>query len=375
MGFAKVIGQQHVKDRLIECVNRGRVPHALLFWGNEGAGKFALAMAFAQYLNCSSPHDGDSCGECLSCRQFRALQDGNGHFFPPDLHFVFPYVKTESKKLCDDYLQEWYGMLRTSSFYFNMETWLSSMAGEKKQALIYSDESNEISRKLSHKSFEGKYSITVFWLPERMHEVCANKLLKLLEEPPENTIFLLVCQSPEKLLPTIVSRTQMIHVPPIAYEDLRKIFPDDVARVADGNYVLARALTEDDGDLQFQMQMFRNLMLMVFRRDLVSLKDFAENMAAKGREYSTSFLSYSQRLLRESFIATLNRSELNYLSSGEAAFISKFKNFVNVFNIERLYEIFAGASTDIERNVNTKIVLFDMGLQLMTQIKKKDITD
>lgn len=162
----------------------------------------------------------------------------------------------------------------------------------------------------------------------------------------------------------------MIHVPPIAYDDLRKIFPEDVARIADGNYVLGRELTADEGDLQFQMQMFRELMLMVFKRDLVGLKEFAENMAVKGREYSTSFLSYSQRLLRESFIAALNRPELNYLSSNEAAFISKFKNFVNVFNIERLYEIFADAATDIERNVNTKIVLFDMGLQLMTQIKR-----
>lgn len=363
MGFANVLGQQQVKKQLLQSVGRGRVPHALLFWGNEGAGKFAIALAFAQYLNCENPHDGDSCGECLSCRQFKSLQH-------PDLHFVFPYIKTESRKLCDDYLHEWRDMLLESP-YFNMEKWLAAMSGEKKQALIYSDESNEISRKLSRKSFEGKYSIMMVWLPERMHEVCANKLLKLLEEPPSDTVFLLTSQNPERLLPTIVSRTQMVHVPPIAYEDLRTVFPEDAARVAEGNYVLARELAADAGVLKEYMQMYRELMLMVFKRNLSGLKSFAETLAAGGREYSLSFLTYAQRLTRESFIAKLDCPRLNYMSTEEDAFICRFKDFVGVANIERLVEVFSDAAGDIERNVNAKIVIFDMGMQLMTQIKRK----
>lgn len=363
MRFADVIGQQSVKARLGEMIAGGRVPHSLMFYGNEGCGKFALALAMAQYLCCENPSDGDSCGHCLSCRQLATLQH-------PDVFFVYPIVRSDGgKETCDSYAKQWREMIAESP-YFNLEDWNYHMQGGKKKAVIYSNESEAISEKLSFMSRESAYRCMIIWLPERMHESCANKLLKLVEEPPANTLFFFVSDNPDAVLPTIVSRTQLVHVPPIDEASLTAAFGAETARVAAGNYVQARKIAESAEENAEATEKFRELMLNVFSRNLVKLRAFAEDMDSKGREAEGQFLSYAQRLLRESFVANLSDERLSYMSRAEKQFVSKFRAFIGPRNVERIYEIFSEAADDIERNVSGKIVFFDMAMQLMTQIAR-----
>ena len=207
MFFRDVIGQEEVKQRLIQEVNEGRIPHAQLICGPEGVGKIPLAIAYARYISCSNRSETDACGVCPSCVKFNKLVH-------PDVHFVFPIVnKAKSPKVsvCADFLPQWREQLLTSP-YFNLNHWLNNIGAENKQAQIFANESDEILKKLSLKSSEGGFKITIVWLPEKLHPVCANKLLKLLEEPPERTIFLLVSEKPDMILPTIQSRTQRMNV-------------------------------------------------------------------------------------------------------------------------------------------------------------------
>ena len=209
----------------------------------------------------------------------------------------------------------------------------------------------------------------IIWLPEKMHESCANKLLKILEEPPSNTVFLLVSEQPELLLSTIISRAQMIHIPNIQADDMKDLFPPEIVRTANGSYLQAKMLLDQKEESQANFILYRMLMAYVFKKDLVSLKKFSEDMVAKGREPIKSFLEYAQHVTRECFIANLQDNTLNYTYPYEAEFTSKFKRFVSIYNIDALTEQFSRASSDIERNVNAKIVFFDLGLQLMTKIK------
>ena len=212
--FRDVIGQEAAKQRLLQEAGEGRIPHAQLFCGPEGAGKLPLALAYAKYLCCTNPGPEGACGTCPSCVKWNKLVH-------PDVHFMFPIVKSAKgkKEVCDDYLADWRHLLMNNP-YFALSHWFSAMGAENGQALIYARESDEITRKLSLKSVEGGYKITIIWLPEKMHEACANKLLKLLEEPPEKTLFLLVSEMPEQLLSTILSRTQRFSVPRIAEADI-----------------------------------------------------------------------------------------------------------------------------------------------------------
>lgn len=191
MFFKDIVGQSEVKERLVTSARKGLIPHAQLFCGPEGVGKFPLALAYAQYLNCENPTDNDSCGKCASCVKY-------AHLTHPDLHFVFPIVKKAAKKkeVCDDYIADWREFVKQHNYYFNLTQWLDHIDAENSQGLIYAKESEEILRKLSLRIYEAKYKIMIIWLPEKMHESCANKLLKIIEEPTDNTIFLLVSDTP-----------------------------------------------------------------------------------------------------------------------------------------------------------------------------------
>lgn len=360
MQFKDIIGQQPIKQRIIGLIQENRLPHALLLWGNEGIGKLGLSIALAQYLLCNNRQEGDACGECLSCKQIKKLMH-------PDMHFVFPIVKKTTEPICDDFLEEWREMI-TQTPYFSYQQWMDKI-GDGKQGQIYSRESEEIIRKLSYKGFQGDYKVMIIWLPEKMNAICANKLLKLLEEPPEKTFFILASNQPEQLLSTISSRTQMIHVPNIATEYLQPIFGQEVARVANGNYVKALSIQNQAGESKIYFDLYRNLMLMVVRHDVLGVKNWAEQLHEMGREEMKNFLAYAQHITRECFILHFGASELNYLEVHEQDFAPKFARFLSATNIEFIMETFAKAVTDIEQNGNGKIVLFDTGLQLMTKIK------
>ncbi len=235
-----IIGQQAVKRELCHSVQEGKIPHALLLSGSAGVGKLPLALAFAQYVACKHRTDTDACGVCPTCLQYSKLQH-------PDLHFAFPIVKVDKgAEVCDDYLNDFREMVRSNP-YCDPDDWTMAMGAEKKQSLIYEKESSEIQRKLSLKSFADGYKVMIVWQPEKMHIACANKLLKLLEEPPEMTLFLFVSEHPEQLLPTIISRLRPLPIPRLTDEEIVEALTrqgvvsnpqqaHDVARLAGGSY-------------------------------------------------------------------------------------------------------------------------------------------
>ena len=283
MFFRDIIGQQTVKEHILRLVQENRLPHALMLWGNEGVGKLPLALAMAQYLLCSNKQGGDACGTCLSCKQMSKL-------IHPDLHFVFPIVKSSTEPKCDDFLEEWRDMVLSTRGYFLYDQWIEKI-GEGKQGQIYAAESDEIIRKFSYKSFQGDCKVMIIWLPEKMNVVCANKLLKLLEEPPEKTYFILVSEQPEQLLSTIVSRTQMVHVPCIAMADMEASVGEVLARVANGNYVKALTMQQQAGSSQPHFELYRQLMLAVVMIKLPQLKAWAEQLNDSGREEIKRFFN------------------------------------------------------------------------------------
>ena len=377
-----IIGQQAVKRELCHSVQEGKIPHALLMSGSAGVGKLPLALAFAQYVACKHRTDTDACGVCPTCLQYSKLQH-------PDLHFAFPIVKVDKgAEVCDDYLNDFREMVRSNP-YCDPDDWTMAMGAEKKQSLIYEKESSEIQRKLSLKSFADGYKVMIVWQPEKMHIACANKLLKLLEEPPEMTLFLFVSEHPEQLLPTIISRLRPLPIPKLTDEEMVEALTrqgvvsnpqqaHDVARLAGGSYREAlRILDAEDRDKQlfaeFQ-ELMRNAWLVGVRKNyeaLQKLNEWSMTMAKESsRERQCAFLQFAQRLIRENFIYNYGEPALNYETSDEQQFSVKFAPFINERNIEELTEQFARAEAQIMQNANARMVLFDLCLQCIVLIKK-----
>lgn len=372
--FRDVIGQEAAKQRLLQEAGEGRIPHAQLFCGPEGAGKLPLALAYAKYLCCTNPGPEGACGTCPSCVKWNKLVH-------PDVHFMFPIVKSAKgkKEVCDDYLADWRHLLMNNP-YFALPHWLSAMGAENGQALIYARESDEITRKLSLKSVEGGYKITIIWLPEKMHEACANKLLKLLEEPPEKTFFLLVSEMPEQLLSTILSRTQRFSVPRIAEADIalalrdkyavQSADADAIAHMANGSFVKALETISLNEENQLFFDLFVSLMRLAWQRKIRELKQWSEQVAGLGRERQKNFLDYCQRMIRENFIYNLHQPEMNYLTRPEENFAIRFAPFVNERNVVGIMEELSEAQLHIVQNVNPRMVFFDFALKMIMLLKQ-----
>lgn len=372
--FRDVIGQEAAKQRLLQEAGEGRIPHAQLFCGPEGAGKLPLALAYAKYLCCTNPGPEGACGTCPSCVKWNKLVH-------PDVHFMFPIVKSAKgkKEVCDDYLADWRHLLMKNP-YFALPHWLSAMGAENGQALIYARESDEITRKLSLKSVEGGYKITIIWLPEKMHEACANKLLKLLEEPPEKTLFLLVSEMPEQLLSTILSRTQRFSVPRIAEADIalalrdkyavQSADADAIAHMANGSFVKALETISLNEENQLFFDLFVSLMRLAWQRKIRELKQWSEQVAGLGRERQKNFLDYCQRMIRENFIYNLHQPEMNYLTRPEENFAIRFAPFVNERNVVGIMEELSEAQLHIVQNVNPRMVFFDFALKMIMLLKQ-----
>ncbi len=372
--FKDVIGQTEAKERLIQEVQERRIPHAQLFCGPAGAGKLPLALAYARYISCPHRTETDACGSCPSCAKWEKLVH-------PDVHFMFPIVKNAKKKkeVCDDYLNEWRHLLLTTP-YFGLNHWLDEMDAENGQAIIYAKESDEILRKLSLKSSEGGYKITLIWLPEKLHEACANKLLKLLEEPPEKTVFLLISEAPDMVLPTIVSRTQRFILPKIpdadmaaALEQKYGVTPADspaIAHLANGNFVKALETIHLNEENEQFFQLFVSLMRLAYQRKIRELKQWSEELTAIGREKQKNFLSYCQRMTRENFIYNLHCPQMNYLTREEQNFATRFAPFINERNVTGIMNELSEAQMHIEQNVNARMVFFDFALKIIVLLKQ-----
>lgn len=375
----EVIGQEEVWQRLTEMVREERLPHAIMLCGPQGCGKMALALAFASYLLCQN-RDGhnEACGECKQCKMLEKW----GH---PDLLFSYPTIKTpamgsEHKPVSEDFAEEWRNMISRSP-YFNIEQWMTEIGAENQQAIITAGESDELNRKLSLKSSQGGYKVSVIWLPERMNIECANKILKLIEEPPSHTVFIMVSENPDNLLETIRSRVQRIDVKKTDNESIQKalvskygITDDDamrVARLAHGDWLTAVGeLTADSENKDFLAD-FQSLMRLAYQRNVRELKRWSDNINSYGREKQKRFLTYFLRLIRESFMYNFQQPDLSYLTSQEEAFTANFARFVNENNILQINELANKAIRDISQNANGKIVFFDMALQMIVLLIQK----
>ena len=387
MLFRDIIGQEATKQQLRQTVREGRIPHAQLFAGISGIGKLQLALAYAQYLNCPHRSETDSCGTCPTCLQFEHLQH-------PDLHFVFPIVKTDAADTCDGFLEPWREIILTNR-YFDLDDWHKALGVETKQSMIYEKESGEILRKLSLKPYGDGYKVMIIWQPEKMNASSANKLLKILEEPSPKTIFILVSEHPEDLLSTIQSRVQTIRVPQLETQTIVAALMErgmdatkaaDIARIANGSYLAALkkadASEENQQELRDFIALFRDAYTVGVLKDpqkkfdsLKRLRQWSLDMADSkvGREKQKHFLQYAQQQVRENYIRNMAQPELNYQMEDERDFSVKFAPFIHNGNVEAIMNQLDLAERQIEQNGNAKMIFFDLCLQMIVLIKKTRI--
>ena len=387
MLFRDIIGQEATKQQLRQTVREGRIPHAQLFAGISGIGKLQLALAYAQYLNCPHRSETDSCGTCPTCLQFEHLQH-------PDLHFVFPIVKTDAADTCDGFLEPWREIILTNR-YFDLDDWHKALGVETKQSMIYEKESGEILRKLSLKPYGDGYKVMIIWQPEKMNASSANKLLKILEEPSPKTIFLLVSEHPEDLLSTIQSRVQTIRVPQLETQTLVAALMErgmdatkaaDIARIANGSYLAALKKADSSEENQQELRdfiaLFRDAYTVGVLKDpqkkfdsLKRLRQWSLDMADSkvGREKQKHFLQYAQQQVRENYIRNMAQPELNYQMEDERDFSVKFAPFLHNGNVEAIMNQLDLAERQIEQNGNAKMIFFDLCLQMIVLIKKPRI--
>lgn len=374
MFFKDVIGQEKIKERLIRSVKEKRISHALMFTGPDGTGKLALALAFAQYVSCTSRGESDSCGECPSCRKYLKLMH-------PDLHFVFPVFRTKEfdKPVSDDFLPKWREMVLNSP-YFTLSRWLDFLGNENAQGLIYEAESGAIIRKLNLKSFESEYKIMVIWLPETMHLACSNKLLKLIEEPPNKTLFLMVTENEEGIIQTIRSRMQTVKVPYIDNDSMLEALSEnggyeageieDIVRISNGNYITAQDYLNQDGTSDYFLSKFQEMMRFAYMRQVFELTKWAEEMAALGRDRQKAFFVFALRMIREYFMMNFNRDSLVYLREYEAEWGERFAPYINERNVIPFTEEFENGFEHIIQNGNPKIIFLDTALRAVRLIKR-----
>ena len=361
----------------MRMVDEDRLPHAIMLTGPQGAGKLALAIGFAKVL-LSQGGETSMFGEPVESPMLRKLEH-------PDLHFTYPTIKLPSmsadhKPVSDDFAREWHELVMAGP-YFTMNEWLELMGGENQQAIITAGESDELVRKLSLKSSQGGYKVSIVWLPERMNQECANKILKLLEEPPSQTIFLMVCNEPEKLLETIRSRVQRVDVKKIDTEDIRQALMEKrgltedeakrISRMANGSWLKALEMLSADSENELFLDMFQTLMRLSYQRKVKDLKTWSERMASLGREKQKRFLDYFLRLVRENFMYNFKQEDLCYMTQREEDFAKNFARFINEANVLPIYDLINKAIRDIGQNANAKIVFYDMALQMIVLLIQK----
>jgi len=374
MQFKEIIGQSAVKNRLMQSVKDERVSHAQLFAGPPGTGKLALAIAYAQYVACTNRQEGDSCGECPSCKKYKKL-------IHPDLHFVFPVVKTPKFKepVSDNFLEDWRQMIAKNP-YFDLDQWFETIGVENAQGLIYSHQSEEIIRKLNLKSYESEYKVMIIWMPEKMHVACANKLLKMIEEPPVKTLFVLVTENEEDIISTIRSRCQLVVIPPIdtkSVENAIMQLPEaegcdirNIVHLSKGNYGKALELLQPDEQTLFNLEKFKELMRLSYGRKFTDIFKWADQISAIGREKQKSLINYCLISIRENFVYNLKNRELSFMSDEEEEFSKRFSPFINERNIVEMTEVFETAYSHIGMNGNARIIFTDIAFKITKIIRK-----
>lgn len=371
MKFSDIIGNNSAKERIRQMIDSDKFPHALLIHGLPGIPKLSLARAAAQFLQCTNRIDGEPCGTCPSCLQHQSFNHA-------DTYYSYPIVKIGENPTSNDFINEWKEFLNENEVE-DFQKWTKYLSKENAQPIIYQSESDRIIRDLSLAAYTSKYKVLIMWLPEKMHESCANKLLKLIEEPSDDTKFILVSDDEKSILKTIFSRTQRIELKRPSTADItsyicRRFNADPesarlAAVAADGDIAQAERNMELDSETKQFHQDFMQLMRMAYIRNLKELKVWSEHISDYKREKARRFLNYASRMVRENFIYNLHHPELNYQTAEEKTFSIKFAPYINEYNVEKLINEFDTAEKDIKMNGNIKLVLFDMAIKITILIK------
>ena len=377
MLFNQIIGQEHIKNHLKVSAENGRIPHAQLFVGKEGSGALPMAIAYAQFLLCNFSDNAEVCD--LKCEKLQH----------PDLHFAFPVTTNEKVKkhpVSNLFLEEWRTFV-ASQPYGSLFNWLQHIGVEKKQGIIGVDEAEEIVKKLTLKSYEGGFKVMIIWMAEKMNIAAANKLLKLIEEPPEKTIFLLITENEEQLINTIKSRCQALHFPALSEQDISNALvvnyqaPDNeaakIAHQSEGNFNKALHLLEHDSkDLVFE-EWFVSWVRTAFKAKgnvavVQQLIEWSETIAKTGRETQKRFLTYCLQFFRQSLLLNYKSNQLVFMETQTGFDLSKFAPFVHAGNILAIEKELNDAIYHIERNGNGKIILLDLSMKLTRFLHQKE---
>lgn len=374
MYFSDFSGQDSTKTQLLDLFKSERVPHALLLNGEEGCGHLQLALSFSSLLLCKSPTPLDACKNCSSCKMYEKYQH-------PDLHFSYPIhlSKTEHSETSDDQRSSFLEALEKYKC-LGKKTWYSKMGNENKQGVIGVKESQAILAKISLKSFFGSAKILLMWMPELMNIQAANKLLKLIEEPPENTYFIFVSNNQSKILPTISSRLQTINVPRLKDENISDFLVNkfqiesstatNIAKISKGNLNKAINTHLDAGISEMNRSLFVNWMRLCYSRNIADTIDWVNEFSKIGREQIKDFIIYSLEMYRQCIMGNYNM-EIEGVSESEKNFLEKFKPFVNHQNISEINSIMNDAYYHMERNANPKILMLDVSIKLYKLLRTK----
>ena len=373
VNWCDIIGQEEVKQHLTRLLLENKLPHAIMLCGPRGAGKLPLALAFAQMLLCQHPTEDGACGNCSDCHM-------SSLWAHPDLHFTFPVYKANSSDhpISDDYLQQWREQISRTP-YFDTEDWLEDIGAENQQVVIYVQESDNLQKKLALKSSQGGRKVVIIWLPERMNEQTGNKLLKLIEEPPVGTHFLLVSQEPDLVLGTIQSRVQRINVPALPEQVIsqalqeRYAMPQDnanlLAHIAQGSYTEALKRMQRDSEQKQFFDLFVQLMRHSYARRIKEMHLWSLAVSELGRERQKRMLEYFQQQLRENFIYNFHQPQMNFLGREEENFSTRFAPFINERNVVGIMNELSDAQRDIAQNVSPRMVFFDLALKMIVLLK------
>jgi DNA polymerase-3 subunit delta' len=389
MKFSEIAGQETVKQRLRRTVIENRVSHAQLFLGPEGSGKVAMALAYAQYINCRNRNEHDSCGECPSCRKYAKL-------IHPDLHFIYPVNSTKDisgKSISSkDFVAPWREFLSEEKYYISLPAWYEKIGIEKKQGLINVEDADSINRTLAYKAYEAEYKVMIIWMIEKMNDSSANKLLKNLEEPPEKTLFILISEDAGQIISTILSRAQLIKIPRLSDSEISHALinqyqiPENqanhTARLSDGNFTNALRLTgnttsgaeitlnEKDRFYLFRDWMRRCFTISPNLKDYNKLQETILQLVGDGsREKQKEYLAYCLDMFRVCLQFNLGNHHLVRLAGEEYDFIKNFSPFIHTFNIALIDEEINKASFHIERNANAQIIFTDLSHAMARLLK------
>ncbi len=386
MQFKDIIGQEALKERLLNSVNDSRISHAQLFLGNGSVGKFALAYAYAQFINCTNKQENDSCGQCSSCRKYAAMSH-------PDLFFSYPVntnhtsttkttdTKVSKDPVSGDFLNDWKNYLDEVKGYPDLFQWYQYIGIENKQGFISKEEARKIVHQIQYKAVEAQYKVLIVWMVEKMNEVASNALLKLIEEPPDNTLIFLIAGEKEKLLSTILSRVQTIIVPPIKDENLQSFlveqYPDikedtlrDTVSLAAGDMFRVTEIMSNSTELQENFDVFVDWMRLCYKKgSLEGIKTWVEKISKFGREKQKSFLAYSLRMVRESLLINYGDKKLVKIMIREENFLVKFAPFIHLKNAPQIQKNLDQAIYEIERNVASASLFADLSLKMSMLLK------